>query len=310
MRRRGSAARHALSRAEALHLHRQRAQLLNGLGMVAYARGDFAEAGRQIRRGLAAAGELGADGEALTIHLRQNLGNVLWKTGDYQAAHRAYGENLRHAEATRDLWGELTASNNLGVLEASRGELRAARDHLARVLAMARRLGAREPEALARLNLGEVEEMLGAWARAQRLLEGGLALLAETPEHPVRHALLAQLASLARKRGDRAGASDLAGRALAGAEASDDRDLAAQCELLLGLAAKDREDWTVAAAHLERAGELAQLSGTRQLLARVRTSQADLALRRGDAAEAARWPRWPRRGAWWRSSPTAWRRRG
>ena len=255
--------------------------------MLAYARGDFDEAGRLIRRGLAAAGKLGDDGQGLAIHLRQNLGNVLWKTGDYQAAHRAYGENLRHAEETHDLWGQLTASNNLGVLEASRGEWRPARDFLGRVLAMARRLGLREQEALARLNLGEVDEMLGDWKRARRHLEGGLALLGEAPEHPVRHALLAQAASLARKRGEGAAAVELAEQALAGATASGDRDLAAHCELLLGLAAKDREDWVAADGHLQRAGELARASGTRQLLARVRTSQADLALRRRDAAAAA-----------------------
>jgi Nif-specific regulatory protein len=280
-------AREALSRADALGLHRERAQLLNGLGMLAYSRGDFAEAGRLIRRGIAAAGELGAEGEGLAIHLRQNLGNVLWKVGDEAAARQAYGENLRHAEATHDLWGQLTASNNLGILEASRGDWRAARDDLARVLAMARRLGAREQEAMARLNLAEVEEMQGDWARARRHLDGGLALLAEADDHPLRDALLAQSASLARKRGDGAAAAELAGRALAGAAASGDRDLAAQCELLLGLAAKDREEWESAAGHLDRAAELAAGSGTRQLLARVRTSQADLALRRRDEAGAA-----------------------
>ena len=294
-------AQEALGRADELGLERQRALLLNLLGMLAYARGDWAEAGRRIRRGLAAAEGLAAGerpasderpGEAaeeMAIHLRQNLGNVLWKTGDYDAAHDAYAENLRLGEETHDLWGQLTALNNLGILNASRGEWRPARDYLARVLSMARRLGVRQHEAMARLNLGEVEEMLGHWARAERELQGGLALVGEAEEHPLRHALLARLASLARKRGDGPAAVDKAGTALAGAEATDDRDLAAECELLLGQAAKDRDDFAGARAHLARAQELAAGSGTQQLVTRVLISQADLALRRGDevAAEEA-----------------------
>ncbi len=281
-------AQEALGRADDLGFERQRALLLNLLGMLAYARGDWAEAGRRIRRGLAAAEELGDAGEEMAIHLRQNLGNVLWKTGDYDAAHDAYAENLRLGEETHDLWGELTALNNLGILNASRGEWRPARDYLARVLGMARRLGVRQHEAMARLNLGEVEEMLGDWARAERELRGGLALIGEAEDHPLRHALLARLASLARKRGDGPAAVDQVGTALAGAEAMDDRDLAAECELLLGQAAKDRDDFAGARAHLARAEELAAGSGTQQLVTRVLISQADLALRRQDEAAAER----------------------
>lgn len=278
-------AREALSRADELGLDRQRALLLNGLGQLAYNRGDWAEAGRLIRRGLEATETLGEAGHDLAIHLRQNLGNVLWKTGDYAAAQLAYAENLRLGEATHELWAQLTALNNLGILNASRGEWRPARDFLVRVLAMARRLGVREHEALARLNLGEVEEMLGDWSRAERHLEGGLALVG-VGEHPLRPALRARLASLARKRGDDAEASEHAAAALDGAEADGDRDLAAECELLLGQAAKDRDDFAAARSHLERAAELAAGSGTQQLLARVQISRADLALRRQDGEEA------------------------
>ncbi|HMB51871.1 MAG TPA: sigma 54-interacting transcriptional regulator, partial [Thermoanaerobaculia bacterium] len=292
-------ARQALARAGELGLERQRARLLNGLGMQFYALGDWKRAGRLIRRALTVAERLGGDGngdgdgsgdggepDELAVHLRHNLGNVSWKTGDYDAAYDAYAENLRLCERTRDPWGQLKALNNLGILEASRGEWGSARDFLLRALERTRRLGVREHEALARLNLGETEEMLGDWNRAERHLRRGLALLAATPEHPARGAFTAQLASLARKRGDAAKAGELAGETLAGAEAVGDRDLAAQCHQLLGLIAKDREEFAAAVDHLARAGELADGAGTRQLLARVRISEADLALRRGDAAAA------------------------
>ncbi|HEX2254673.1 MAG TPA: sigma 54-interacting transcriptional regulator, partial [Thermoanaerobaculia bacterium] len=278
-------ARRALARARALGAERQRAGLLNGVGMLYFSRGDWRRAGRFVRRGLHLAEALGAAGEDLAIALRHNLGNVAWKTGDYAAAQAAYRENLRHCEAIRDLWGQLKALNNLGILEASRGEWRAAREPLSRALAMARRLRAREHEALLRLNLGEVEELLGHWRDARRHLERGLALAASG--HPTHNALLAQLASLARRRGDGPGAEEQARRALAGAEETGDQDLAAQCHHLLGMTAKDRDQASLAATHLTRAAELADAAGTRQALVRVLISRADLELRRGDRQAAA-----------------------
>ncbi|HEX2165190.1 MAG TPA: sigma 54-interacting transcriptional regulator, partial [Thermoanaerobaculia bacterium] len=248
--------------------------------------GDFRLAERLERRALAAARRLGPAAEDLVLRLRNNLGNVRWKLGDHDAAEAAYRENLDHCRATHDPWGEARASNNLGILAASRGDWRAARAPLAASLAITRRLGSRGEEAMARLNLAEVDEMLGDWPRARRQLDRALALGGDAGS-PLRPALLARLASLARKRGEAHRAEELAGQALAAAGAADDRDLAAECHHLLGLAAKDREDYAAAAESFARAAELAADAGTRQVLARVRVSEADLALRRHDRAAAA-----------------------
>jgi Nif-specific regulatory protein len=262
--------------------------------MIFYARGDWRRAGRLLRRGLRAAEQ--AAEHRLVAKLRNNLGNVLWKTGDYDGARALYQENLEFCQRTNDLWGQLTALNNLGILACSRGEWKAAREPLGRSLEIERRLGAREAEALARLNLGEVEEVLGDWPRAARHNERVLKLRAESPEHPDRTAALAQLASLARKRGQWSEADALAHDALAAAERGGDRDLTAACHLQLGLLDKDRERWESARAHLERALALSREAGTREALARLHSSLADLAMRRGDrqaaaahAAEARRW---------------------
>ena len=67
-------------------------------------------------------------------------------------------------------------------LACSRGNWMAAREPLTRSLELKRRLGMREKEALARLNLGEVEEVLGQWNRAERHYERALKILADVPE--------------------------------------------------------------------------------------------------------------------------------
>jgi|CXWL01.1.fsa_nt_gi Nif-specific regulatory protein len=277
-------AREALRRAGRHGFHRQRASLLNSLGMIFYARGDMRRAGRLVRRGLAAATVAGED--RLLGKLRNNLGNILWKTGDRDGALALFAENLAFCERTNDLWGQLTALNNLGILECSRGNFRAARTPLLRSLEIERRIGAREAEALARLSLGEVEEVLGDWTRAERHYDRVLKLLADTPEHPDRVSALAQLASLARKRGAWGDAERFASQALAAAVRIGDRDLQAQCRLQLGLVEKDREHFETARNQLEQAQVLAREAGSREGLARLQTSLADLALRRGDRAAA------------------------
>jgi Nif-specific regulatory protein len=281
-----NAARSALARAGLEDLDRQRANLLNTLGNLYAARGDFRRAERLIRRGLRVSEGVGD--EVLALRLRNNLGNVLWKTGRFDLARDLYTRNLAFYERTNDVWGQLFALNNLGILECSRGNWMAAREPLTRSIEVTRRLGARETEVTQRLNLGEAEEILGHWPRAQRHLERALRLLEDTPEHPDRLAVLAQLASLDRKRGRSAEAERRAREALAGAEAVGDPDLLAHCHLQIGLIEKDRDNLEAAGSHLKRALELAEEAGIRQMLARVHVSLADRALRDGELETAGR----------------------
>ncbi|MCL4839622.1 MAG: tetratricopeptide repeat protein, partial [Thermoanaerobaculia bacterium] len=279
-----AAARSALARAARLGLHRQRAALLNTLGMGFYARGDWRRAGRVMRRGLSAAAETGD--ERLAVKLRNNLGNVLWKTGDLAGARALYRDNLAFCERVRDPWGQLSALNNLGILECSQGEWKHARESLGRSFELARRLRAREAETLARLNLADIEEMLGDWPRARRLNEQVLRLLAETPDHANRLSALLQLGSLARRRGDHEEARALVEEARAGAERIGDGDLHTLCHLQLGTVALERERFAEAAEQLGAARARAAASGTREIEARAALKLAELALRRGERERA------------------------
>jgi Nif-specific regulatory protein len=289
-------ARAALAEAARPRQPRLLAALFNTLGTIFSGRGDWRRARHLIRRGLQEA-ERAGDG-VLCGTLRNNLGNVCWKTGDFDGALALYSRNLEVSERTHDLWGQVFALNNLAILEGSRGNWKAARGPLTRSLDLKRRLGARDNEALARLNLGEVEEVLGNWGRAERHYLRALKLLEESPDDPERFAALAQLASLARKRGRGEEAARWAGEALAGAERVGDRDLLAHCHLQLGLIARDTgltgslvaPDAAGAlgesAEHLHRALALLEESGARQAAARVQTVLADLVLRREGAAPA------------------------
>jgi len=289
-----AAARRALKAATQRRFGRQRASLLNTLGLIYCRAGEWRKGHYLLKRGLAAAVE--AEDERLAAKLRNNLGNLYWKRGDWQRAQSQYEANLAAAQRLRDPWTELTALHNIGVLHCGRGEWKLARQPITRSLELRRRLGAREGETVAWLHLGEIEELLGDWARAQRHYERVLKLLADQSEHEDFVTAQNQLASLARKRGDWSEAEELARSALAGAERLGDRELLTYCHQQLGLVEKDREHWAPAAAHLARALELAEGTGVQDGLARLHNSLADLHLRRGEPregrlrlAEARRW---------------------
>jgi len=272
-------ARIALRKAGERDLQRQRAALLSTLAGLFYARGDWRRAERLLRRALWVA-ETRAGDLALASRLRNNLGNVWWKTGARDRAEAIYRENLEVCERSHDLWGRLTALNNLGVLLASHGRWREAREPLTESLAMKRRLGAWETEALTRLNLGETDEVLGDWSAARGHYERGLELLADSPDHPDRLALLARRASLERKSGHTETAGRLAREALEGAQRLDDPDLASRCWRLLGRIALDRRQLDRAAAYLERAREVVAEDVTPEARVRLGLARTELELER------------------------------
>jgi tetratricopeptide (TPR) repeat protein len=100
------------------------------------------------------------------------LGAVLALIGSIHVvsgAHDQATETLRRAQALLPAGrpkSQVNVLNNLGVLAALTGDFTAARDLFAQVLRIARRSGMRDREAMAQINLAEVDFHLGAYAQA------------------------------------------------------------------------------------------------------------------------------------------------
>src|SRR6185369_9989527 len=91
------------------------------------------------------------------------LATVYWKTGRWDESEAIERECLAEAERSRDLWGITASSTNLAIHWCGHGDFIGARPHFQRALEIHRRLGSATGQALAHLNLGECEEMLGRW---------------------------------------------------------------------------------------------------------------------------------------------------
>ncbi|HSL81299.1 MAG TPA: sigma 54-interacting transcriptional regulator, partial [Thermoanaerobaculia bacterium] len=139
-------------------------------------------------------------------------------------------------------------------------------------------------------NLGEVEEALGDLRRARRHGQRALALLEGSADSPDRTAARLLLASVARKRGDLDEAEEHLREAAAGAEAAGDRDLAVQALYQRGLLAADRGNRERAREDLARAAETFEELGAGPDAERAREARARLEERQPGHAGDGRHP--------------------
>lgn len=256
------------------------------LGSVAFQRGDWGAAEERLLKAV----EQGRKSERPELIRRalSALATTYWKTGCWNESERLERECLTEAERSRDLWAITTSATNLAVCMCGRGDYAAARPHFERALEIHRRLGSSNGQALAHLNLGECDEILGRWSEAETNYRLMLDILGD--EKTNKNVLEARLAlgNLIRKRGDLDRAEKLLGETLYFARATGDRDLTAAVLYPVALVEKDREHLDDARRHLDEVLAEMDASGTQDGLGRVLISSADLAFKMGDLAAARR----------------------
>ena len=145
------------------------------------------------------------------VHLAEAV-NRLGATveGDsLDAAAECYRRALALYEEAGDARGQANCHNNLGIVQARRGEWSAARQALQRAIALSRRAGTPDLRGLCSLNLGVVELKGGDYDRARELLGEALALFAEVKNTEMQLHALYNLAHLDRERGELAAAAEL-----------------------------------------------------------------------------------------------------
>ncbi|MCE7960122.1 MAG: GAF domain-containing protein, partial [Acidobacteria bacterium ACB2] len=216
------------------------------------------------------------------------LATTYWKTGRWDESEAMEQECLREAERSRDLWGITSSLTNLAVLSCGRGEFGEARPKFERALEIHRRLGSSGGQALAHLNLGQCDEMLGRWDEAETNFRLMLDLLGD--DRTSKNVLEGQVAlgNLLRKKGDLERAEKTLSAALSAARDLGDRELLAAVLYAVALVEKDHEHLDDARRHLDEVLASMEASGTKEGLGRVLFSAADLSLRTGEAARAER----------------------
>lgn len=234
------------------------AEALLGIGVLAAAQGDLAEARRSTERGLAVSERRGDRARVGT--LLNHLGVIDLNEGRFEAAEA----RLREALAVRRELGDERAAaatlNNLGALAGRLGDTASARRHYEESLRAFRRLGDSSAVAILLGNLGDVAEYEGDLAAAEACYDESLALHRRLGYEPYVARSLVRLAAVARRRDQADAARSLCLEALAKLRDLGDLSGAAEClnELALVLAGSGRPElaasaWGAMSTLLERA---------------------------------------------------------
>jgi Nif-specific regulatory protein len=258
----------------------------NTLGIIEYGVGNWQRSKEILLEAYAVADQIGS-GQLKKV-VSTNIGNTLWKLGDWDTALQFHRKNLELSESEGDLWSLITAYNNVGVIEFCRGNFHQAGDYFEKSVRIDDKIGSLDFEALARENLGEALEMVGRWKEALEHYHRCVALEGFDETRASRTSVYVPLARLTNKKGDIAKALEYGQKALAAAERARDEDLIAEASYILAAIEDERENHDEAERNLARAMEIFEQNKTVQGLARAHTAWSTLALRRGNLEEAER----------------------
>ncbi|MBV9895934.1 MAG: tetratricopeptide repeat protein [Chloroflexi bacterium] len=177
-----------------------RAVVLNGAGVMAHVRGEYARAADLLSQSLTISRQLNSQsGMAAALH---NLGALARERGDVAQARAAYEQSLQLERQGGTPWGIGMSLINLGALAADQGDAAHATELLDESLAIFREIGDGRGIAAAQDNLAGVARDRGDWAAAADLHAQSLARSRELGDRWGTAAGLCDLARAVEHRGD------------------------------------------------------------------------------------------------------------
>jgi tetratricopeptide (TPR) repeat protein len=258
--------------------------VLNQLGLVNRAQGDYAAARTYYQDSLALDMELG-DRSGIAKVLG-NLGEVARLQGEYEAARTFFQESLGLAQAPGDRKVIASILGNLGMVAEAQGDYEAARKFHQQSLDMAQALGDRNVIAGTLVNLGIVAKEQGDYAEARKYYQQSLDLAQQLGDRQVIASILGNLGTVAGLQGDYGAARKYYQQSLDLAQQLGDRQGIASILVNLGEVARLQGDYEAARKYYQQSLDLAQQLGDRYVIGRVLAAQGLLALQAGRKAEA------------------------
>ncbi|HYN87297.1 MAG TPA: tetratricopeptide repeat protein, partial [Ardenticatenaceae bacterium] len=215
----------------------------------------------QLDKATALAAEHGLN--ELAARGRFVLGNTLAERGDLAGAIAAFRASIEYADAAGDEYQEVLGYNNLAYHLLLTGDVDGARQNVEEGLALAEKQSMRLPLQWLFSTRGEIALAEGKWAEAEEWFTRGLAEAERNGHRQQAANYQANLALVARARGELDGALELLQAAREAAERVTAPQLQAQIELWLVELLLERGEAPQAEAALERA-EARLADGTRQ----------------------------------------------
>lgn len=156
------------------HDHLAKLRLLNRLGILLRAQGNYAEALWQFQHALKAAEELGdRAGVAISSH---NIGVLNLDRGEYEQALKHYEQAMQIFEKLGDHAGAANSLGQIGVLHKNRGEYEQARKSYEQALQIFQGLGNSVGIAISLHNIGVLHQVRGEYEEAKQCYEQAMRI--------------------------------------------------------------------------------------------------------------------------------------
>jgi len=178
---------------------KERAETLNGIGLLAWHQNDYPSARRYFDESLSIREEIGERKDVAGSLV--NLGNLAAEQGDFETARSLYEQSLPITRETGHRVWEGMCLLNLGNVSGELGDYEAAESYMEQSLTLRREIGHREGIANSLDSLGVLASGRGELAKARAYLEEALALQRELGLKG-RTGTLISLGDLARQTGD------------------------------------------------------------------------------------------------------------
>ncbi len=179
---------------------------LNGLGIVAYLRGDLSAARDYYQQSWVLAQAVG-DMKLMSAGIN-NLGLVAVEMGDYADAHGYYQQTLNLRQAIGDKHGIGAVLNNLGNVALNMGDYATARDYYQQALSLRQAIGDKHGIGSTLNNLGNLALNTGDYAAAHDYYQQSMTLVYESGYKHEVAINLAGLGDSVRSQGDYPAARD------------------------------------------------------------------------------------------------------
>jgi tetratricopeptide (TPR) repeat protein len=259
---------------------------IHQLGMLAQARGDYAEAERQYRRSLEIRERLGDQaGMAKSYH---QLGILAYLSGDYAEAERQYRRSLDIKERLGDQTGTASTYHQLGMLAQDRGDYAEAERQYRRSLDITKRLGDQNGMANNHGELGNLAYLRGDYAEAEHQYQSALEIFERLGGRVGTANVYHQLGMLAQRREDYAEAERQYRRSLDIQERLGDQAGMAKSYHQLGILAYRSGDYAEAERQYRRSLDIKERLGDQAGMANTYGQLGMLTQDREDYAEAER----------------------
>jgi predicted ATPase len=219
---------------------RKIAEIKAKMGNIFLRKGEHDESSKICNEALDLVNDEGCKEEALAIN---NIGNVLWFSGEYDKALEHYEKSLRIREKIGDKKGIAISLHNIGMMHYWRENYKRAIEYVKKSIEINEIMGNMYQLAYSLLNIGYIYENIGEYDKAQEYVEKGRIISEKIGSQIAMTWYLCRSANDYFRKGDLEKAYDFCNKASELSAKIDAKESIAEAKRVLGMIYRQQKKW-------------------------------------------------------------------